>query len=79
MGENFNHLIQVSTQKFGKYPLPCNLTIRVPGYLFIEIGVKTAPVNVSDISPLPCKLGSRELVCKVNLVQFPLKYTQVHV
>ena len=30
-------------------------------------------------SPPPHKLGSRELVCKVHLVQFKLKYTQVHV
>ena len=29
-------------------------------------------------SPLPRKLGSRELVCKVHLVQFQLKYTRVH-
>ena len=30
-------------------------------------------------SPPPRKLGSRELVCKVHLVQFQLKYTRVHV
>ena len=30
-------------------------------------------------SPPPRKLGSGELVCKVHLVQFQLKYTRVHV
>ena len=33
--------------------------------------------TVQTSSPPPCKFGSGELVCKVHLVQFQLKYTLV--